>query len=146
MHIDTWLEPTYVSFDHLRVYEGYAPAINRQGWYTDLVAFPDSEMAHDYKAGATNATGALDVKAYDNLIGVGDFVAAWMNPSESYTNGSYQYSIPVYWFAEGGEYTNNLPDSVQTTWVKRDGTMGVSKNGCAMERSTNGVSTVIYGQ
>ena len=146
MHIDTWLEPKYVSFKHLRVYEGYAPAINRQGWYRDLVAFPDDELAHNYNAGATNATGAAGVKTYDNLIGEGDLVAAWMNPSASYTNGSYQYSIPVYWFAEGGGYTNNLPDSVQTTWVTWDGTMGVSKNGCAMERSTNGVPTVIYGQ
>ena len=146
MHIDTWLEPKYVSFKHLRVYEGYAPAINRQGWYTDIVAFPDDELAHNYNAGATNATGAAGVKTYDNLIGEGDLVAAWMNPSASYTNGSYQYSIPVYWFAEGGGYTNNLPDSVQTMWVTWDGTMGVSKNGCAMERSTNGVSTVIYGQ
>jgi hypothetical protein len=146
MHIDTWLEPKYVSFKHLRVYEGYAPAINRQGWYRDFVAFPDDKLAHNYNAGATNATGAAGVKTYDNLIGEGDLVAAWMNPSASYTNGSYQYSIPVYWFAEGGGYTNNLPDSVQTMWVTWDGTMGVSKNGCAMERSTNGVYTVIYGQ
>lgn len=146
MHIDTCLEPKYVSFKHLRVYEGYAPAINRQGWYRDFVAFPDDELAHNYNAGATNATGAAGVKTYDNLIGEGDLVAAWMNPSASYTNGSYQYSIPVCWFAEGGGYTNNLPDSVQKTWVTWDGTMGVSKNGCAMERSTNGVSTVIYGQ
>ena len=69
-----------------------------------------------------------------------------MNPSTAYTNGSYQVSIPVYWFADGGGYTNNLPDSVQTTWVTWDGTMGVSKNGCAMERSTNGVYAIIYGQ
>ena len=146
MHIDTWLEPTYVSFSNLRVYEGYAPAINRQGWYTDIVAFPVDELAHDYKAGATNETGAVKILDVGNLEENGDYVAAWMNPSASYTNGSYQYSIPVYWFAEGGGYTNNLPDSVQTTWVTWDGTMGVSKNGCAMERSTNGVPTVIYGQ
>ena len=146
MHIDTWLEPTYVSFSNLRVYEGYAPAINRQGWYTDIVAFPVDELAHDYKAGATNETGAVKILDVGNLEENGDYVAARMNPSASYTNGSYQYSIPVYWFAEGGGYTNNLPDSVQTTWVTWDGTMGVSKNGCAMERSTNGVPTVIYGQ
>ena len=146
MHIDTWLEPTYVSFSNLRVYEGYAPAINRQGWYTDIVAFPVDELAHDYKAGATNETGAVKILDVGNLEENGDYVAAWMVPSTAYTNGSYQVSIPVYWFAEGGGYTNNLPDSVQTTWVTWDGTMGVSKNGCAMERSTNGVPTVIYGQ
>ena len=146
MHIDTWLEPTYVSFSNLRVYEGYAPAINRQGWYTDIVAFPIDELAHDYEAGATNETGAVKILDVGNFEENGDLVAAWMNPSTAYTNGSYQVSIPVYWFAEGGGYTNNLPDSVQTTWVTWDGTMGVSKNGCAMERSTNGVSTVIYGQ
>ena len=146
MHIDTLLEPTYVSFDHLRVYEGYAPAINRQGWYRDLDAFPDNQLAHDYNAGATNATGAVGVLEHDNLVGVGDLVAAWMNPSTAYTNGSYQVSIPVYWFAEGGGYTNNLPDSVQTTWVTWNGTMSVSKNGCAMERSTNGVYNIIYEQ
>jgi hypothetical protein len=146
MHIDTWLEPKYVSFKHLRVYEGYAPAINRQGWYTDIVAFPVDELAHDYKAGATNETGAVKILDVGNLQENGDYVAAWMAPSTAYTNGSYQVSIPVYWFAEGGGYTNNLPDSVQKTWVIWDGTMGVSKNGCAMERSTNGVYTVIYGQ
>ena len=143
MHIDTWLEPTYVSFKNLSLYEGYAPAINRQGWYYDVVAFPDDELDHGVPQGAYSPVWIL---AVDNMTESGDLVAGWMAPSSAYTNGSYQVAIPLYWYVDGCDYTNSLPDNLQTTWIFSNGTMRVSKNGCAMERTTNGVYTVISSQ
>ncbi|MBR3924901.1 MAG: hypothetical protein IKJ45_17415, partial [Kiritimatiellae bacterium] len=140
MRIDTWLEPTYVSFKHLRVYEGYAPVINRTGWYADVNAFPDDKIEHGANAGASNGGQTTSVLATNNETGNGDCVAAYIGARPAYTNGSYQLSIPVYWFAEGGGYTNSLPNnSLQTAWVYSDGTMKVEKSGCTLERMTNGV-------
>ena len=146
MHIDTWLEPVYVSFEHLRLHEGYAPPTNRTGWYLDYHAFPLEDIEHGSNAGAMGDNGSVGILSPSNLVGSGDCVAAVIGWRPAYTNGSYQLSIPLKWFAKGGSYTNNLPDNIQTAWVYSNGTMRVSKNGCAMERTTNDNYRVISGQ
>lgn len=144
MHIDTWLEPTYVSFSHLRWYEGYAPPINRQGWYTDTSLFPDSAIEHGSAAGASDAVHSRSITAFGNETESGDCAAAVIGCCQAYTNGSYQLAIPLYWFVEGGGYTNTVPGNIQTAWVYSNGTMRINKNGVTMERTTNDVHSVIY--
>lgn len=144
MHIDTWLEPTYVSFSHLRWYEGYAPPINRQGWYTDTALFPDSAIEHGRAAGASDAVHSRSITAFGNETESGDSVAAVIGCCQTYTNGSYQLAIPLYWFVEDGGYTNTVPGNIQTAWVYSNGTMRINKNGVTMERTINDVHSIIY--
>ena len=136
MHIDTRLEPLNVSFQHIRIYEGYAPPINRTGWYQDIGAFPDDRLEHGQAAGAgSGANGQNEgVTTAGNLTENGDFVASYIGDGNPYYDGSYQLSIPVYWFADGGSITNRLSDSVQTMQIYSNGTMRVNKNGVTWEQ------------
>ena len=138
MHIDTWLEPLFVSFQNICVYEGYAPPINRYGWYQDTNAFSIAWLEHGDAAGAFNDNA--EVSATENLIEGGDIVAALMIPTNTYYNGSYQLSIPVYWFAKDGSVTNHFANNVQTIQVYSNGNMRVSKNGVTWERCLDGTS------
>ena len=146
MHIDTWLEPTYVSFKNLCLQEGYSLPTNRTGWYTDDEAFPDDKIAHGAKAGAMGDKEYVNIVNQGNYTYYGDCVGGIIGFSNVYSNGSYQLSIPLRWFVEGGGYTNSLPDNLQIIWVYSNGTMRVSKNGCVMERTLNGEYTIISGQ
>ena len=140
MHIDTWLKPLYVSFQHIRVYEGYAPPINRTGWYQDIETFPDIKLEHSEEAGAgsgeTNMSAGITESG--NRTENGDFVASYITGGHPYYDGSYQLSIPVRWFAEGGSVTNQLPNSVQTIQIFSNGTMRVNKNGMTWEQPLGG--------
>ena len=140
MHLDMWLEPLYVSFSHVRIYEGYAPPVNRRGWYQDTVLFPDEWLEHGESAGAgvDSVNDSIGITDAGNLTDGGDFVAAFMFTTNTYYNGSYQLSIPVFWFAEDGLVTNQLPDNVQTAYVYSNGTMRVSKFGFTRERLIDG--------
>ena len=142
MHIDTWLEPLYVSFSHLRLFEGYAPTSNRTGWYQDYSRFPESYLEHGTNAGAGDGTnvGSVAVTANENLTDGGDCVASWIGACPAYTNGSYQLVIPLKWFAVGGGITNSLPSNLQTAWVYSNGTMRIQKNGVTWERALTGYS------
>ena len=140
MHIDTWLEPLYVSFRHLRIYEGYAPPINRMGWYQNTETFALADLEHGEEAGASSGgiDGSNGISETGNYIGNGDFVVAFIEGGHPYYNGSYQLSIPVYWFAVGGAVTNRLSNSVQTIQIYSNGTMRVSKNGVTWEQPLGG--------
>ena len=140
MHIDIWFEPLYVSFQHLRLYEGYAPPINRTGWFQNIDEFPDTILAHGQEAGAgSGATNDnVGVAASENRVGEGDFVAMYIGGNPPYYNGSYQVSIPVHWFAKDGLVTNQLPNSVQTIQIFSNGTMRASKNGVTWEQPLGG--------
>lgn len=140
MHIDTWLEPLYVSFQHIRIYEGYAPPINRTGWYQDIVEFPDEVLEHNHAAGAGSGdiNGSVGVVETGNRTENGDLVGSYVGGAPPYYDGSYQLSIPVYWFTEGGGVTNRLPDSVQTMQIYSNGTMRANKNGVTWEQPLGG--------
>lgn len=84
MHIDTWLEPLYVSFAKVRLYEGECPASNLTGWFLDQDQFPASLLAHDAAAGAeyaewqsnnppTQALGVVHSLGDENIEGAGRF-------------------------------------------------------------------------
>lgn len=136
MHIDTWLAPLYVSFQHIRIYEGYAPPINRTGWYQDIETFPDTKLEHSEEAGAGSGepNKSAGITESRNRTVNGDFVASYITGGHPYYDGSYQLSIPVYWFADGDSVTNRLSDSVQTTQIYSNGTMRVNKNGLTWEQ------------
>ena len=140
MHIDTRLEPLNVSFKHVRIYEGYAPPINRTGWYLDTVRYPDEDLEHGAEAGAGSGANNDNVGITEtgNLTENGDLAAAFITNTNVYYNGSYQLSIPVYWFAEEGTVTNRLSDNVQTIQVYANGTMRISKNGVTWEQPLGG--------
>ena len=141
MHVDTWLEPSYVSFLHVRLYEGYAPPINRQGWYQDLEMFPDDRLEHGDAAGAGSGTlsGSVAITEIENRTDGGDLVAAFVSPTNTYYYGSYQLSIPLYWFVEEGGSTNLLENVVQSAWIYSNGTMRINKFGVTWERWINGL-------
>ena len=129
MHIDTWLEPSYVSFRHLRLFEGFAPTSNRTGWYQDMVRFPEEFLCHNADSGAGTGSQSVGVTNDGNFTENGDYVGTWIGACPAYTNGSYQLAIPLRWFAEGGMVTNSLPTNIQTAWVYTNGTMRIEKNG-----------------
>ena len=145
MHCDTWLEPTYVSFHQLRLYEGFAPTSNRTGWYLDYEVFPEVLLQHGEAAGAGSGAANMNFGVSDvgNFTINGDFAGTWIGERSTYTNGSYQLDIPLRWFAIGGSTTNSLPDNVQTAWIYSNGTMRVQKNGITWERTIEGVSRQI---
>ena len=145
MHIDTWLEPLYVSFQHLHLYEGYAPPINRWGWYQDIVTFPDNILEHAEEAGASSGVDndCAGVTATGNFTSNGDLIAAYIGYTNIYYNGSYQLSIPVYWFAKGGAVTNRISDNVQTILVYSNGTMHEKKNGVTWEQPLGGQGHIV---
>ena len=142
MHIDTWVQPSYVSFRHVRMYEGFASTRNRTGWYEDYTMFPESYLEHNAQAGAGEASpsGSTGVTDSNNLTENGDCVAAWIGSSPQYQEGSYELAIPLFWYADGGGYTNSLPVNLQTVRVFSNGTMRVSKNGVTWERALDGLS------
>ena len=146
MYIETEVEPDYVSFKHIRLYEGFALPTAREGWYLDKEKFPDSNLQHDKESGQGSGTyhgseGILDI---GNKTENGDFAGGWIGTSLSYTNGSYQLQIPVKWFVEGGSVTNNMMPNVQKISVFTNGNMRVEKNGIIWERSLDGCERQIF--
>ena len=140
MYIETVVEPSFVSFKHIRLYEGFALPTAREGWYLDKTKFPDSFLQHDGDAGQGSGTysgseGVLDI---GNKTENGDFVGGWIGTSSGYANGSYQLAIPLKWFVEGGSITNNMLPNVQKVSVFSNGSMRVEKNGIVWERSLDG--------
>ena len=141
MHIDTWLEPSYVSFEHLRLYEGFANPSNRQGWYLDTDEFPDSAIRHDETNGASQdpATDFISITSGNNTHN-GDFAGAMIGYSDEFCDGAFQLAIPLKWYAIEGGATNSLPTNLQSVWVYTNGTMRVQKNGVTWERTIDGAS------
>ena len=139
MHIDTWLEPSYVSFEHLRLYEGFANPSNRQGWYLDAEEFPDSAIRHDETNGASQdpATDFISITS-GNFTRNGDFAGAMIGCSDEFYDGAFQLAIPLKWYAVEGGVTNSLPMNLQSVWVYANGTMRVQKNGVTWERAIDG--------
>ena len=146
MYIETEVAPDYVSFKHIRIYEGFALPTEREGWYLDKEKFPDSNLQHDKESGQGSGTyqgseGVLDI---GNKTENGDFAGGWIGTLLAYTNGSYQLQIPVKWFVEGGSVTNNMMPNVQRISVFTNGNMRVEKNGIIWERSLDGSERQIF--
>ena len=139
-HIETRVLPDYVSFAHIRLFEGVVLPSDRQGWYQDVGKFPDSMIAHDFQSGASRDPGveysAVD-EFFNRTLG-GDFIAAFVGPTNGCMNGSYTLRIPLKWYVANSLVTNSLPDNVQTIQAFANGTMRINKNGVTWERSLDG--------
>jgi hypothetical protein len=140
MKVDLYLEPNYVSFSKLKVFEGYAPTSNRQGWYEDYNFFPEELMQH--------GTPNLPIEEYmlsasavevSNKISGGDVVGGWIGSLERYYGGSYELNIPVYWFVVDDDFSTPklFTTCVQKTYIYENGKMRIEKFGKAVERSLN---------
>ena len=140
MHIDTWLEPQYVSFANVRLYEGECNPTNRTGCFLDQNLFPDSLLAHDVAAGASAdpSSDYAAIQGEGNRTQSGDNAGSLLYDTSNLSSGSYQLYIPLRWYVHNGSATNALPDNVQTVWAFTNGTMRVSKNGVTWERSSDG--------
>ena len=98
--------------------------------------FPDGQIEHSAQAGASSESSMqYSTITYENHTANGDYIGGWMGERESYSNGSYQVSIPLYWYTEDATITNSLPDNLQTIQVFENGTMRVTKFGLTWERS-----------
>ena len=116
------------------------PSINREGWFSDRVAFPDEVLEHGHDSGAGSGANNENagVTAAGNRTENGDFVGTYIRRLPPYYDGSCQLAIPVFWFTMGGSVTNRLPDSVQTMQIYSNGTMRASKNGVTWEQPLGG--------
>ena len=140
MKVDLYLEPNYVSFSKLKVFEGYAPTSNRQGWYEDYNFFPEELMRH----GTPNLPiekymlSASGIDESNEIIG-GDIAGGWIGSLERYYGGSYELNIPVYWFVVEDDLSapKLFTTCVQKTYIYENGKMRIEKFGKAVERSLN---------
>jgi hypothetical protein len=139
MHIDVMVDPQYVNFEKVRIFEGYAPPINRTGWYLDYDLFPDHFLEHRIENGAVEdyVLSATRVMTGNQLYG-GDLVGSWIPTSDEYYSGSYSLDIPVKWFAVDDmnqlvSQPKLLMTSTQTISVFSNGTMKVQKFGKSLQ-------------
>ena len=131
------LLPDYVSFFGLRTMEGFAPVSDMQGYFTHVDM---SSVNHD----AQNGAGRVNVVQEGNLAGVDRAGAAYRVDElpQPWSDGSYAFNIPYYWWVDGSSQTNQFATNVQTVRLFASGDAEVSKFGWTVHRGTNGVQTV----
>ena len=131
------LLPDYVSFFGLRTMEGFAPVSDMQGYFTHVDM---SAVNHD----AQNGAGRVNVVQEGNLAGVDRAGAAYRVDElpQPWSDGSYAFNIPYYWWVDGSSQTNQFATNVQTVRLFASGDAEVSKFGWTAHRGTNGVQTV----
>ena len=131
------LLPDYVSFFGLRTMEGFAPVSDMQGYFTHVDM---SAVNHD----AQNGAGRVNVVQEGNLAGVDRAGAAYRVDElpQPWSDGSYAFNIPFYWWVDGSSQTNQFATNVQTVRLFASGDAEVSKFGWTAHRGTNGVQTV----
>ncbi|MBR4259911.1 MAG: hypothetical protein IKQ17_12830 [Kiritimatiellae bacterium] len=137
LRIDLKLLPDYVSFEGLRTMEGFAPASDMHGYFTHVDM---SAVNHD----AQNGAGRVNVVQEGNLAGVDRAGAAYRVDElpQPWSDGSYAFNIPYYWWVDGSSQTNQFATNVQTVRLFASGDAEVSKFGWTAHRGTNGVQTV----
>lgn len=137
LRIDVKLMPDYVSFEGLRTMEGFAPASDMQGYFTNVNM---SVVNHD----AQNGAGRVNVVQEGNVAGVDRAGTAYRVDElpQPWSGGSYAFNIPYYWWVDGSSQTNQFTTNVQTFRLFADGDAEVSKFGWTAHRGTNGVQTV----
>ena len=137
LRIDLKLLPDYVSFFGLRTMEGFAPVSDMQGYFTHVDM---SAVNHD----AQNGAGRVNVVQEGNLAGVDRAGAAYRVDElpQPWSDGSYAFNIPYYWWVDGSSQTNQFATNVQTVRLFASGDAEVSKFGWTAHRGTNGVQTV----
>ena len=137
LRIDLKLMPDYVSFFGLKTMEGFAPASDMQGYFTQVGM---SSVNHD----AQNGAGRVNVVQEGNVAGVDRAGTAYRVDElpQPWSGGSYAFNIPYYWWVDGSSQTNQFTTNVQTFRLFANGDAEVSKFGWTAHRGTNGVQTV----
>ena len=94
--------PQYVSFQHIRMLEGTAPAVSIWGCCTNQVLFPPDDIAHGVTAGGTPSYAQQETAVLeDNLLGP-DRVAFGPPGNLEFPcdGGGYSFDIPWKWYAD----------------------------------------------
>lgn len=134
--------PSYVSFQHIRMIEGTAPATLTWGCCTNHVQFPPDRISHGEVSGGSSSYAQSGTEiSKDNLLGP-DRVAFWP-PSELELpcgGGGYTLDIPWKWYADKPGVTD-LHDWMtvrQEMKIESDGASEVRKNGIVIRREIGG--------
>ena len=141
MYCDVYVDPSFVNFSHVNIFEWLASPTNRQGCYENIFSYPDSMLGHDFSNGAvSNYLEKANQVSGHNYVGA-DRPGAWFSEQTWYTSGSYDLPIPVYWYCRPSSETDLQPQPqlmttvVQHVSIDTNGTMRVEKFGLGVERS-----------
>ena len=141
MYCDVYVDPSFVNFSHVNIFEWLASPTNRQGCYENIFSYPDSMLGHDFSNGAvSNYLEKANQVSGHNYVGA-DTPGAWFSEQTWYTSGSYDLPIPVYWYCRPSSETDLQPQPqlmttvVQHVSIDTNGTMRVEKFGLGVERS-----------
>ena len=128
--VETYLEPSFVSFHCLNVEEGFALATNIYGCFTNV---QPQKLSHDDKAGA----GRWNRVEANNQIGFD--CAAYLDVFNlPYGEaGGFSWNIPIVWYTYDMLMTNSLNAVSQKFNLKNNGDMTVFKYGCWARRSVD---------
>ena len=126
--VETYLEPSFVSFHCLNVEEGFAPATNIYGCFTNVLP---QKLSHDDNAGA----GRWSRVESNNQIGF-DCAAYLDDFNLPYGEaGGFSWNIPMVWYTYDLLMTNSLNAVSQKFNLRNNGDMTVFKHGCWARRS-----------
>ena len=131
------VEPEYVSFRDIKIMEGYSDVYAKTGYFENYNA---PNLVHDATAGAF----AERLIGSENNVG---FDCAGFTFTENdlpppWSNGGFEFRIPLYWWVDGTTQTNLLATHTQRFTLFPNGDSETSKFGWTVHRGTNGVSTV----
>ena len=132
------VEPEYVSFRDIKIMEGYSDVYAKTGYFENYNA---PNLVHDATAGAF----AERLIGSENDVG---FDCAGFTFTENdlpppWSNGGFEFRIPLYWWVDGTTQTNLLATHTQRFTLFPNGDSETSKFGWTVHRGTNGVSTVM---
>ena len=134
------LKPDYVSFKHISLIEGFAPATGVWGCCLDEVLYPPGSLDHGTEAGgADNYHGKGDEVEEDNTLPY-DKVAFWVHQSQDFPceGGGFTLAIPWKWYAENLPGIHDWRTAMQVIRIMPNGTVTISKNGATIRREIGG--------
>lgn len=126
MELRVWIAPTNVSFYRVEMGEVAGPATNRTGYFTNHPPVNHTTAGHFWTLSHSNTW-----RDTCSLTGC----------PKPWSDGSFQWDIPVRWKVEGSTITNSMPDWTQSFTINGSGTVSVQKFGRGVTRTTNDVIT-----
>ena len=131
------IEPDYVSFVGLKTMEGFSPVYNKTGYFEQGIM---TNTLHDAAAGAFVVTAIGE----ENQAGLDrpGFIFTLQGLPPPWSDGGFEFRIPLYWWVDGTTQTNLLATHTQRFTLFPNGDSETSKFGWTVHRGTNGVSTV----
>ena len=131
------IEPDYVSFVGLKTMEGFSQVYNKTGYFEQGIM---TNTIHDAAAGAFVVTAIGE----ENQAGLDrhGFIFTLQGLPPPWSDGGFEFRIPLYWWVDGSSQTNLLATHTQRFTLFPNGDAEVSKFGWTVHRGTNGVSSV----